>query len=48
MKPGTLPDLYGKDEENQRLSGETKNQDPSNEAMIETTKMLSLTEKAGK
>lgn len=48
MKPGTLPDLYSKDEENHRLSGENKNQDPSNGAVIETTTELSLTEKAGK
>lgn len=48
VKPGTLPDLHNKDEENHRLAGEDKNQDPSNETLIEMTTESSLIEKAGK
>lgn len=46
VKPGALPDLYDKDEENHKLSGENKNQAPSYEALLERTVGLSLREKS--
>ena len=45
VKSGTLPDSYGRDEENHTLSGENRHQDPSHEALIEMTWELGLTEK---